>query len=119
MTSKSPKKKDCNPLELQSFTIICRLLQVYATSLPVPKRGLGGVAITSYPTKTSTKPRKASGAKSGASFDIAADSRLQALITHWATLPETLRESVFRQVCETLILQNLPSTTKGFYHDEK
>jgi hypothetical protein len=38
---------------------------------------------------------------------------LQALIAHWENLPEPLRESIFRKVCETIILQpftNQPHT---------
>ena len=48
-----------------------------------------------------------------ATFDRSLDVRLHALIAHWENLPEPLRESIFRQVCETIILQpftNQPHT---------
>jgi len=86
-------------------------LQVVATAL-LPKRGLGKSSATSFLSRVSEKTQKPSGAKFGASFDTQSDTRLQALIAHWANLPEALRESVFRQVCETLILQNLPSNNE-------
>ena len=109
MTWKRPKRKTVKPLELQSFTISCGILQVYAILPWVPKRGLGKASVTSFPARVSRKIIKPPGAKSGTFSDASPDSRLQALIAHWANLPETLRESIFRQVCETLILQNLPS----------
>lgn len=107
MTGKSPKKKCCNPLKLQHFTIVCRVLQAYAISPSVPKRGLGGISVTPFLKSTSEKSKKVSGEKSGTFSNSPCDPRLQALISHWANLPESLRESMFRQVCETLILQNL------------
>ena len=80
---------------------------------PLPNPGLDGVSVTPLPASNLGKIKKLSGAKSGACLDSLSDSRLQALIAHWENLPEPLRESVFRQVCETIILQpftNQPHT---------
>ena len=94
--------------KLQALTSRCNCVQL----LNLPKRGLGKSSATSFLSRVSKKTQKPSGAKFGASFDTQSDTRLQALIAHWANLPEALRESVFRQVCETLILQNLPSNNE-------
>jgi hypothetical protein len=82
----------------------CESLPTGATS-HLPKRGHNAHSVTSASTSTSEKSKKLSGAKYGAFSNAPSDSRLQALITHWADIPESLRESIFRQVCETLILQ--------------
>ena len=73
----------------------------------LPKRGLGCLSVTPYTANTSGQCKKQSGAESGASSAVALDPRLQAVTLHWLDLPETLRCSVFRQVCETLVLQPL------------
>jgi len=89
------------------------------TGLRVLKRGLADIAVTSCLKRTSEKPKKVDGAESGAFSGTPSDPRLQALISHWASLPESLRESVFRQVCETLVLQKFSSNCERTHHDRK
>jgi hypothetical protein len=84
----------------------------------LPKRGQNVCSVTLVSTSTSEKSKQSSGAKYGAFFNAPSDSRLQALLAHWTDIPESLRESIFRQVCETLVLQKFTSINERIHHEK-